>query len=136
MIYIDSNIFVYAAQSSAPKGEKAIKVIQSIQDGNLQAATSILSFDEAVWILRRNIGENPASIAVKGFFSLPDLTIYDVTKEIFLMSLEIMQKEKLKPRDAIHVATMRVNNITKILTEDSDFDKVQKIKRIRLDDNE
>src|SRR3989338_3824099 len=132
MFYIDANIFVYSVFLN-DKGEKARQALQLVQDSKIHAITSVLTFDEVVWSLRKHINEETAIAATKSFFLLPELAICDVTHKIFLDSLDIMQHEKMKPRDAIHVATMRENKILKIISEDSDFDKIKNIKRISLD---
>ena len=49
-----------------------------------------------------------------------------------LTALEFMEKYKLKPRDAFHVAIMENFGIKEIVSDDSDFDKVREIKRIKL----
>ena len=40
----------------------------------------------------------------------------------------------LKPSDALHVATMLSNHITTIISEDRDFDKIDSIKRVWVQD--
>ncbi|MBI2583253.1 MAG: type II toxin-antitoxin system VapC family toxin [Candidatus Aenigmarchaeota archaeon] len=133
MIYLDANVFIYAAGAGTAKGERAREVIQAVQSGKLQAASSVLTFDEVVWELRKQIGMESALIATQSFFLLPDLEIYNATRGIFLDALEIMRHEKMKPRDSIHMATMRNHGIHEILTEDPDFGNVRGIKRISLE---
>jgi len=49
-----------------------------------------------------------------------------------LLSLHYLEKYALKPRDALHCATMQENEIEAIASFDKDFDKVKEIKRIRI----
>ena len=62
---------------------------------------------------------------------LLDLNIkfIDVDKIILHHALDMILKYKLKPRDAIHAATMELNNIYNLISEDSDFDRIDWIKR-------
>ncbi len=43
---------------------------------------------------------------------------------------KLVEKYKIKPRDAIHSATSLSLNINEIISEDSDFDKVEELKRL------
>ena len=45
-------------------------------------------------------------------------------------AIEIYKKNKLDPRDAIHLAAMQSKKIKTIYSSDSDFDKIKEIKRI------
>jgi len=45
-----------------------------------------------------------------------------------------MEKYKIRPRDAIHVASMLENNISTIITEDPNFKKVKEIKILTFSD--
>jgi predicted nucleic acid-binding protein len=38
----------------------------------------------------------------------------------------------LKPSDALHVAVMKNNGVSRIVSEDEDFDKIRDIKRVWL----
>ena len=58
--------------------------------------------------------------------------LVDATKNIVAEALFLYEQQRIQPRDAIHLATMRFKNITTIFTNDADFDKVQNIKRIKL----
>ena len=46
MIYIDSNVFIYATLNTEELGEKARSLLQTIQQGEEKAETSALTFDE------------------------------------------------------------------------------------------
>ena len=53
MIYLDSNVFIYACLSSDDIGERSRNLLSSIEDGSLEASTSTLSFDEIAWAVKR-----------------------------------------------------------------------------------
>ncbi|MEK6973865.1 MAG: type II toxin-antitoxin system VapC family toxin [Nanoarchaeota archaeon] len=46
--------------------------------------------------------------------------------------MDFIEKYGLKPRDAFHLAIMENFNIKEIVSDDSDFDKIKGIKRIKL----
>ena len=53
MIYLDSNIFIYAAVNTQEPGEKARSLLQRIQQGDEKAETSALTFEEVFWAIKK-----------------------------------------------------------------------------------
>ena len=45
---------------------------------------------------------------------------------------KIVEKYRIKPRDAIHVACALKNGIKKVISDDPDLDRVKEIERIKL----
>jgi len=58
-----------------------------------------------------------------------------VHEQIIKTAAHFFSHYKLKPRDAIHMATAHNSDIKNIISEDSDFDKISLIERIWLDYN-
>jgi len=58
--------------------------------------------------------------------------IYKVSLAIPLVALDFIGAYKLKPRNAFHVAIMKEFNLSAIISDDSDFDEIEHIKRIPL----
>ncbi|MBI2580838.1 type II toxin-antitoxin system VapC family toxin, partial [Candidatus Woesearchaeota archaeon] len=69
---------------------------------------------------------------VEGIYAIPNLEIKEVNSEIPLLALNFIEGFGLKPRDAFHAAVMESFAITEIVSDDSDFDRVKGIKRIKL----
>ena len=46
--------------------------------------------------------------------------------------LKILKSSNVKPSDALHIAVMKLNGITKIVSEDRELDKIEGIERIWL----
>ena len=57
----------------------------------------------------------------------PNLHFENINLEIIQIAQEILKTEKLKPRDAIHLATATKLSISDIMTFDADFDKIERI---------
>jgi predicted nucleic acid-binding protein len=79
--------------------------------------------------LRKLASPEEAIIASSAFCGLAGLTIRDATRELFLDALEEMRRHRLKPRDALHAATMHAVGIRTIISEDPDFDNAPGIIR-------
>lgn len=127
--YLDSNVFVYAALDSGKKGLAAEHILKAVQDGRLDAITSALTFDEVAFIVGKHRGQ-PASIAAgEALLSLENLVVAEVTRHTISEACTAMREFELMPRDAIHYATMKINRIEHIISEDRDFDCIKTIKR-------
>ena len=53
MIYIDSNIFIFAALNNEELGDSARVISEEVENGNPEALTSALTFDEVILIVKK-----------------------------------------------------------------------------------
>jgi predicted nucleic acid-binding protein len=61
MAYIDSNVFIYPVLYGADNNEKARnakEILLKIEEGELKAYTSTLTWDEVVWVVSRVMGRD------------------------------------------------------------------------------
>jgi len=130
MIYIDSNILINSAANDAEPGKKSRRLLMHIIKGNQEAATSVLTIDEALWALQREKGKPFAANVARNLLDIRNLAFLDTTQQIIEEALHAYTHDNLNPRDAIHLATMRVNGITTIASYDDDFDQIKNITRI------
>ncbi len=130
-IYIDANVFV-AAICNEPGSENCKKLLESIQNGQLYASTSVLAVDEVMWAVQRLLGRQDAIDAAELLFSLDNLTLLDATPQILRAAITAYGGMNLAPRDCVHLATMQSRKLFTIATLDADFDKVPGIKRLDL----
>ena len=129
MIYLDANVFIYAAVSEKTRGERCRSLIKGISEGKENAATSALTFDEVLWRVKKERGKDAALLVGKAMLEMPNLTLLDVTGEILWEAYRLIRDYGLDPRDGIHAACCLKAGATKMISEDSDFDKVREIKR-------
>ena len=132
MIYLDTNFFIFALLDQTKKGDKAREIQKEIIEGKYFAITSPLAMDEVIWVLLKNSKQHLIRKTIEDMYAMPNLNVREVSSLIPLTALEFMEKCKLKPRDAFHVAIMENFGIKEIVSDDSDFDKVGRIKRIKL----
>lgn len=129
-MYIDANIFVFANLIDE-KGKNARDILDQVVHGK-KAITSALALDEVMWVLVKNkIGSGMRNI-LETIYATPNLDIKEVGPLIPLQALDLIEKYKLKPRDAMHLAMMQQHNIDDIASDDADFDKVPWVKRIGI----
>ena len=131
-MYLDANFFILLNFDYKDKGEKARQILDQIVKGK-SAVTSVLTLDEVMWVIVKNKQEKELRNIIEEIYSIKNLVIKDVSNSIPLIALDIMERNKLRPRDAFHLAVMKVLGINTLVSDDKDFDKIQGIKRIRLD---
>ena len=130
-IYLDSNCFIYSSLNKEEIGKNAKKILERIKNGAWKKAyTSTLTVDEFLWKVQKEVGRELAAEGTSIFFSLENLELINIDSLIISQAIEIYKKNKLDPRDAIHLAAMQSKKIKTIYSSDSDFDKIKEIKRI------
>jgi uncharacterized protein len=131
MIYIDSNVFIYATLNTTELGEKARSLLQRIQQGEEKAETSALTFDEVFWAIKK-LNFEAAIEATQALLNFPNLEIICVDRDLSLSALQIIKEYHLAPRDAIHAATALATKAEVVVSTDAHFDKIKELKRISL----
>ncbi|MBI2044872.1 type II toxin-antitoxin system VapC family toxin [Candidatus Pacearchaeota archaeon] len=128
--YIDSNIFLNPILYGDKKAEAYKKILNNIINNGFYAVTSVLTWDEVVFIIGKKIGRDLAVKEGRKFLAFPNLFFVSVSMDIVLRAQKIIEKYNLKPRDAIHIATALSQGCNEIVSDDADFDKVKEIKRV------
>ncbi len=108
------------------------KILDSIEKNEIIAYTSVLTWDEVAYVVNRVMGRADYINAGKKFIRYPNLRFIPASIDIIVRAQEIIQNYNLKPGDAIHVANALSKNIHNIVSDDSDFDKIDLIKRVKL----
>jgi hypothetical protein len=129
MVYVDSNIFIFALLADDQNAARSRSLLNRIATNEISASTSTLTWDEIVWSVRKFLGIEDALLAGKKFLEFPFLTFLDVGEPILRKAQELMQRYRLKPRDAIHVAAALSRGIKEIISEDKNLDVVRELKR-------
>ena len=125
--YIDSNVFIQAILREDINSQD---VLRKIINNEFEGITSILSWDELVYILRKFINSEIAVIEGRKFFVFPNLKFIDAKKEIITKAQTLIEKYNIKPRDAIHATTALQAGVNEIVSGDADFDKIKELIRI------
>ncbi|TLN14042.1 type II toxin-antitoxin system VapC family toxin [bacterium] len=129
MLYLDANVFVYAALNQEEVGDRARSLLKKVQEGKLRAASSALTFDELVWAVRRYRSLEDAATAGEAFLNMPSLDLVEVNGDLLSSALELIRRYQLDPRDAIHAASAMLENAEMIVSTDEHFDRVKEVRR-------
>lgn len=133
--YVDANVLIYFKNEDSAYSSKATDCITSLVEKDFVVCLSALVIDEflhGILLLLRYKKVNETNVfpillrAIKDVLALPNLTFVNPPQkpEQQLQIVDFMRKYKLKPRDAYHLLTMKVNGISHFATFDEDFAKV------------
>jgi len=129
-VFLDTNIFLYAAGASHPRRETCAKVLGRVADGSLDATINSEVVQEILYVLTRR-GRRDDALKLAGYLTslFPDLLA--VTRDDVVEACELLRHYPgLSVRDAVHVGTMLRNGLKTIVSVDHDFDQVSEIRRV------
>ncbi len=132
LLYIDSNVFLYPVlydSEAVVEARKSKEFLLKIAQGGVEACTATVTWDEVVWVIRKIFAFDPSMEVGKKLLSFPNLRLLGVKNGTIYTAQELMEKYKIKPRDAIHAATALENKVTEIVSYDKDFDEINGINR-------
>ena len=105
--------------------------IKVLQEDRL--ALDPLVIDEVIYVSKKKYNVNfNDTISFLDEVVLPNSLILPIRKEDYDKAKELILQYTLKPSDAFHVAIMLNNSISKIISEDKDFDRIKEIERLWL----
>lgn len=135
MVYLDSNVFLYAIlydESSNTKPKRAANILKEVEDGKIRGFSSLLTWDEVVWVVWKLYGYEYALRAGASMLRIPNMAFVGVDERIILRAHDLVERHRLKPRDAIHVSTAMLIGEREMVSDDADFDGVKDVERTPL----
>jgi uncharacterized protein len=127
--YVDSNVFIYPVLMKDEHSARCAKLLQGIALGEIKAMTSVLTWDELVYVVSRTLGHDVAVRQGEMFLRFPGLTFHPVDMKVLAKAQELVNTCHVKPRDAIHAATAILCGAEEIVSDDDDFDRINTIRR-------
>ncbi|MEX2719627.1 MAG: type II toxin-antitoxin system VapC family toxin [Candidatus Sigynarchaeum springense] len=124
VFYVDANIFlnpILYDVNVVPEAAAAAKFLMEVKAGHFKALTSVLTWDEVTWIVRKNVDIATARKKGQEFLMFPGLRFLPVTASIINKAQLLLEQHTIKPRDAIHLASGLANGVTAFVTLDDDF---------------
>jgi uncharacterized protein len=110
----------------------AKEILLGIERGNLLALTSTLTWDEVVWVVSKNLGNDEGINQGQKLLGFPNLLFVSADENVLVQAQSLMTKYQLISRDSIHKVSAITNRIKTIISDDKDIDQVKEIKRIPL----
>ena len=152
VLFVDTNIFLYGILGHWRHGEVCKTFLEKVNKGGYTGVISVLVCNEifhrvmiaevvekyriepkyAVSYLKNNWDVvkdlNKAWSIMEIIERIENLRVVEVDDGIFDVALSYSRKYGLLSNDAIHLATMKKHEITNIATNDSDFERVERVK--------
>jgi len=125
--YLDANVFIFARVDTGNKGVAARKLLEKIENGQLSAATCVLTADEVIWAVRRELKSYEKAIEWCERILVLPIKVLAVNYADINQALNYMKSGK-KPRDSIHAAVAINNGIKEIISDDPDFENIKGLK--------
>ena len=129
MIYLDSNVFIYASLHGGREGEWCRALLRRVEEGKEEAVTAALTIDEVVYQVREERGLEPSLEVGRALLQMGHLSIAPTDANVLWRSLDLSHRFHLFPRDAIHAATAGVRDVGAFYSEDADLDAVDGLTR-------
>ena len=132
MIFVDSNIPMYVAGRAHPNKQPALRFLDRVRRGEVEACTSTEVLQE---ILYRYAALRRIDLAVEVYdlFVAICPVVYPVDLADTDGARDLLRTvEGISARDAVHAAVMRNRGLEEIATFDEGFDRVDGVRRIRL----
>ena len=135
MIYLDTNIIIYAIANDEKYGKSCKNFLLDIESKKIEACASTLVLVEVINVLK-NLNkilkrENKKEVDIKkNIDSLLSLPIIWFNLDFFIIKRAAEYKYSISGVDYLHMASMEINSVTQIISADEELDKVDFIKRI------
>jgi predicted nucleic acid-binding protein len=130
MIFIDTNVFLYAAGKDHPLRAPCQAFLRHVIAGRIAAVTSSEVVQEILYVLtRRGLKIEALALANQILHLFPGLL--SVTREDMEAACCILQKmPSVSVRDAVHIGVMRNRGLDRIISADRHFDNIPGFTRI------
>lgn len=132
MIYVDSNVFIFAFLGEQRLADSSRRILRQIARNQINAFTSALTWDEIVWSARKYLGPEDAVRQGAKFLEFPHLNLVEASELVLRTAQDLLSRYNLKPRDAIHAASAVSKGLKAIVSDDHDFDVVQELRRTKI----
>ncbi len=135
MMYLDTNIFVYAIENHPEYGKKAKRILEDAEKGKIKGCASMLVLVELLNVLNKinrvlkdsDKKELDLKEIITAVESMP-ITWFDLNFLIIEKAAEYSYM--VNAIDYIHIATMELNSVREIASADRDLDRVDLVKRV------
>lgn len=130
-VFVDANVPMYVAGAEHPNRAPSLRFLARVQAGEVEACTSTEVLQE---ILHRYVRLERRDLARAVYDAFVELcpVVLPVTLADTDRAKVLIAGGGVSARDAIHAAVMFGNDVHRIATFDTDFDRIPRIVRVDL----
>ena len=132
---LDTSVFIYHVEAHPRYLPLTHEVLTGVQTGNWEAVTSVITLMELTvhpWRL------NLASVALEYeelLIHFPHLVVADVTREVARQAAQLRAHQRIRPADALQVATALVHGATAFVTNDKSLRRLDSLLNVVILDD-
>ncbi len=138
MRFIDASVFLYAflkpRRRLPPQAlelkERAKRIVRRVVEGGEEVVTTIVHVSEVANILESRLPLPKALAYIELILGLENIIVYDVDYQSYVEALGLAKRYGLGVNDALALVYMDRLGIREIYSFDSDFDRVEWVKRV------
>jgi len=128
LIFLDTNVFVFANLREYPEHELCLKRLQEIMITN-ELSMNIIVLVESFHILTQHLEKIDAEYRLESLINSKRIRYLDVDTNTFKEAMRLSREKNVRVNDALICASMKEHGITRILTtNEKDFGKISWIK--------
>jgi predicted nucleic acid-binding protein len=118
LVYLDTNIWIYAYENDPIFGTSARRLFQDLRSGKHRLAGSLFVLGELLVLPTQK--QNAFALAsYRRLFSSPELALLPYSAAATQAYAEIRATQRLKPLDALHLATAATARVDLFVTHDT-----------------
>ncbi len=126
--YFDSGVFITPIIKNREQRviDECIEWQTKIKEGQVEAFTSCLTWDELVYVVQKRNGKELAGRIGERFLQLSNIGFIAADEDIIKGAQDLLGNSNVRPRDSIHAFTSLMHaegNIVTLDVEKSDFRK-------------
>lgn len=126
-VFVDANVFLRSIlQDDNEKARHCLKLLEKIDRGEVQAATSMLVLNEILWVLEGlNVGREDIAKRIKAIAMSKVEVLGHANGSAVLESLGYYEELNVDFIDALNACIARESGINDIITYDEHFKKIE-----------
>jgi predicted nucleic-acid-binding protein len=131
MRFVDTNILLrFLTNDDAVKANRVLLLLKRVEEGKEKIITSPLVIFELIFTLDKfyKVSRDDIAETVSAIIGLEGFAVE--FKTVFISALKLFADKNISFADAFNASVMKSKNIAEIYSYDTDFDKIDKIKRI------
>lgn len=123
-VFVDANLLIYLNVGLPPEEARILHVFWAELVKSHALYTNALVLDEALYVSRKRYGvPYEATIEFIDRAVVPFVELLPFGLEEYLAARKYVTVHGLKPSDALHAATIEVNGLHAVASEDRDFER-------------
>ena len=129
-VFLDVNIFIYAAGREHPYKAPSARFIHELGEGRVEAVTDAEVLQEVLYRYWRVKALPEGSALCERIVQLVPEVLAVSKRDVVIATRLLGEQPTIEPRDAVHAAVMLNHGITQLYSYDRHFDAIPHLKRL------